>query len=437
MGTGGRAEWVPGEGEGPRVIRRQFVPSGGTQIVRGVWVLTAAAVLLAWLPVVRRSFVRIHRLCQEPNCNSGQLNSQAVSALHAIGLPVQAFAAWDDLLVLFSIAVFCAVGGLIIWRRQDRIGILAGFTLVLFGGITFPLGSPMEVLHNEGPVWGPPANILALAGSIGITLFIFMFPDGRFVPRWAVVFAVAGSVQDILSYLAPGSALDAQDGTSVNAILSILWLCGLVTMVGAQIYRYRAVSDPVERQQTKWVVLGIATALLSFLGLIMLSGFVPAVSRTGAIFLLFNSVFRLVMLPIPLGIGFAMLRYRLWDVDVLINRALVYGSLTLSTVGVYIGGVIGLQALFRAVTGQHSDLAIAIATLAVAALFNPWRHRVQHFIDRRFYRRRYDATRVLAAFSARLRDEVDLDQLSSDLLLATQETLQPRSLALWLPEGER
>jgi hypothetical protein len=108
-----------------------------------------------------------------------------------------------------------------------------------------------------------------------------------------------------------------------------------------------------------------------------------------------------------------------------------------TTVGIYVAGVIGLQALFGAITGQSSDLAIAIATLAVAALFNPWRHRLQGFIDRRFYRRKYDAARVLASFSTRLRDEVDLDQLSADLLSATQETLQPRSLALWLPGGER
>jgi hypothetical protein len=416
---------------------RPFLSESGRQVARALWLLTTAAVLLAWVPVMRRSFVRIHHLCVEPNCNSGQLSPQAAGALHALGIPIEAFAAWDDLLVLISIAVFAGVGGLITWRRQDRIGILAGFTLVLFGGITFPLGSPMEVLQIEGPVWGPPANILALAGSVGITLFIFMFPDGRFVPRWAAAFVVASTLQDFLSYLAPGSALDAQDGTSVNPVLSFLWLVGLVTMVVVQVYRYRVVSNPVERQQTKWVVLGIATALLSFLALITLAATIPGVSNTGGIFLVFDSAFRLVMLPIPLGIGFAMLRYRLWDVDVLINRALVYVSLTVTTVGLYVGGVIGLQALFRAVTGQHSDLAIAIATLAVAALFNPWRHRLQRFIDRRFYRRRYDAARVLAAFNARLRDEVDLDQLTSDLLSATQETLQPRALALWLPGGER
>lgn len=428
---------MAGEGEGHHVIRRLFLPVRAEQVVRVLWVMTVGAVLLAWVPVFRHSFVRIHHLCQEPNCSNGQLNARAASALHAVGIPIQAFAAWDDLLVLLSIAVFCAVGGAIIRHRpKDRMGILAGFTLVLFGGITFGLGSPLDVIRVEGPTWGPPVNVLALLGSIGITLFVFLFPDGRFVPRWIAIGAIASGLQDIPSYLAPGSALDSQDGAA-NSVLSIIWLGGLLLMVGAQVYRYRTVSGPTERQQTKWVVLGIASALMSFLGLILMTGLVPLVSETGGLFLVFDSVFRLVMLPIPIGIGFAMLRYRLWDVDLFINRALVYVSLTVTTVGLYVGGVIGLQALFRAVTGQSSDLAIAIVTLGVAALFNPWRHRLQGFIDRRFYRRKYDAARVLAAFSTRLRDEVDLDQLSADLLSAAHETLQPRVLALWLPGGER
>jgi hypothetical protein len=405
--------------------------------VRALWLLTTTAVVLAQIPVLRSSFIRVRHLCQEPSCNSGQLDAQALQALHAVGIPIQAFAAWDDLLLLTSIAVFCAVGGLIIWRRAgDRMGVIAGFTLVLFGGVTFPMGTPMDILNVEGPVWGLPVNLLALAGSIGITLFMFLFPDGRFVPRWTAIFVLLSVVQDCSAYLAPGSAFDAQDGSSANSFLSILWVAGLLTMVGVQVYRYRAVSGPTERQQTKWVVSGIAAALLSFLSLIFVGALIPFVSHTGAIFLLFNALFRFVMLPIPVSIGFAMLRYRLWDVDLLINRALVYVSLTVTTVGLYVGAVIGLQTLFRAVTSQHSDLAIAIATLAVAALFNPWRHRLQGFIDRRFYRRRYDAARVLAAFNTRLRDEVDLDQLTSDLLAATQETLQPRSLALWLPGGK-
>jgi hypothetical protein len=420
------------------VIRRLFLPGRGEQVVRALWVIAVGTVLLAYVPVLRNSFVRIHQLCTEPNCNNGQLDIQAVRALHAVGLPIQAYAAWDDLLVLISLSVFIAVGGVIIWRRPaDRMGALAGFTLLLFGGITFPLGTPLDVLRLEGSTWGPAVNVLALGGSMAITLFMFLFPDGRFVPRWMAFFAAVSVLQDIPAYLAPGSALDGQDGNPGNPILSMMFIAGVLLMVAAQVYRYRRVSTPIQRQQTKWAVLGIASALMSFLVLILIGATVPAVSNTGGIYLAFNSLFRFVMLPIPVGIGFAMLRYRLWDVDVFINRALVYVSLTVTTVGIYVAGVIGLQALFRAITGQSSDLAIAIATLAVAALFNPWRHRLQGFIDRRFYRRKYDAARVLASFSTRLRDEVDLDQLSADLLSATQETLQPRSLALWLPGGER
>lgn len=421
------------------MIRRRLCLSvAGGHLVRVLWVLTTAAVLLAYIPVLRDSVVRVHQLCTEPNCNSGQLDTQAVAALHAAGIPIQIFAAWDDLLVLISLTVFSAVGSLIIWRRStDRMGILAGFTLVLFGGITFPLGTPMDVLRIEGPSWGPAVNLLAMIGGIAITLFIFLFPDGRFVPHWMAFFGILGSLQTVPSYLAPGSALDSQDGTTANPVLSIVWIAGLIVMVGTQVYRYRAVSNPVERQQTKWVVLGITAAIGTFLTLILTSAAIPAVSHVGGIFLVFQTLFRLVMLPIPIGIGFAMLRYRLWDVDLFINRALVYLSLTVTTIGLYAGSVIGLQALFRTVTGQSSDLAIAIATLAVAALFNPWRHRLQGFIDRRFYRRKYDAARVLAAFTARLRDEVDIEQLSTDLLVAAQETLQPRSVALWLPGGER
>jgi hypothetical protein len=135
---------------------------------------------------------------------------------------------------------------------------------------------------------------------------------------------------------------------------------------------------------------------------------------------------------VPITVGAAILRYRLYDIDLIINRTLVYGSLTLTLGALYVGGVIGLEALFRAVTGQRSDLAVAVATLGVAALFNPWRRRIQAFIDRRFYRRKYDATRTLASFAARLRDEVDLDQLTGDLLAAAQETLQPVSSSLWV-----
>jgi ADP-ribosylglycohydrolase len=137
---------------------------------------------------------------------------------------------------------------------------------------------------------------------------------------------------------------------------------------------------------------------------------------------------------VPVAVGIAILRYRLYEIDLIINRTLVYGAVTATMVAVYFGGVATTQAVFRALTGQQEQpqLAIVISTLVIAALFNPLRQHIQSFIDRRFYRRKYDAAKTLAAFSAKLRDETDLDALSADLVGVVRDTMQPAHASLWL-----
>jgi hypothetical protein len=212
--------------------------------------------------------------------------------------------------------------------------------------------------------------------------------------------------------------------------------------VVAQIYRYARVSGPVQRQQTKWVVFGLAATSLVILSRYVPLLIFPSLSTSSSFYFLISTyVYPVGLLLIPLALGIAILRYRLWDIDILINRTLVYGTLTGLLALLYVGLVITLQALFKGATGQvgASPVVIVISTLAIAALFQPLRRRIQRIIDRRFYRRKYDVAKTLEAFSATLRNEVDLSQLSEQLVAVVQETMQPASVSLWLrtPSQER
>jgi hypothetical protein len=204
----------------------------------------------------------------------------------------------------------------------------------------------------------------------------------------------------------------------------------------AQLYRYRYVSNPAQRQQTKWDVFGLMVAGSGYLGLVSLVVFAPSLEQTLEqnffIRLAVYSAAYLFILLIPISIGIAILRSRLWDIDILINRTLVYGLLTLSLALIYFTSVITFQAFFQAVTEQNSQVAIVASTLVIAALFTPWRRKVQNFIDRRFYRRKYNASKALAGFSATARDEVDLELLTAELLRMVEETIQPAHVSLWL-----
>jgi divalent metal cation (Fe/Co/Zn/Cd) transporter len=201
-----------------------------------------------------------------------------------------------------------------------------------------------------------------------------------------------------------------------------------------QVYRYMRVYTYSERQQTKWLVFGITSGLLLEGASALIGNLLPALSRPDSPYqlLVFNLEGLVIFLLIALSVGIALLRYQLWNIDIIINRALVYGALTVILTAVYVGLVIGLQALLRGFISQDNGVAIVISTLAIAALFQPLRQRLQQLIDRRFYRSKYDAAKIVAAFSATLRQEVDLDQVREQLLAVVQETMQPAHISLWL-----
>jgi hypothetical protein len=216
----------------------------------------------------------------------------------------------------------------------------------------------------------------------------------------------------------------------------------VVSLLWSQIYRYRRSSSEAQRRQTKWVVFGTTLAIVGTFPTRVPLDFSLVDGDTPFVLLVLKVGFALSFLLLPLSMGVAVLRSHLFDIDVVINRTLVYGSLTATLVALYFGGIVVLQRVFVALTGQKSTLAVVASTLLIAALFTPLRRRIQGFIDRRFYRKKYDARKTLEAFSTKLRDETDLEALNNDLVGVVRETMQPAHVSLWLhpdttSEGER
>jgi hypothetical protein len=284
-----------------------------------------------------------------------------------------------------------------------------------------------------------------LVETVALTLLLWLFllfPDGRLQPRWTRLIAVCWPLVIAGTLFLPGSPLDL--GTWPTLLYAGFFLGGLGAAVYAQVWRYRRVSGPIERQQAKWVALGLTIALGNLAVQIALAVFVPpgwpAESPARAVLadLVFYLTEGLAILAIPVSLAVAILRYQLWDIDLIIRRTLVYGTLSVLLAALYLGGVTVLQQLLRPLLGQNNQLAIAGTTLAIAALARPLRRRIQGVIDRRFYRSSYDAARTLTEFSAGLRSETDLDGVSADLLRVVQATLQPAHASLWLrPPAQR
>src|SRR5215211_632278 len=367
------------------------------------------------------------------------------------------YLAGEALISLAAPAIFAVVAALIV-SRQPRNTI--GWVLMVPVGF-FVVSAPLEIyiehVAQETPAPTVPLLLVVWFNNWNWLLLIFpllyiplLFPNGRPpTPRWrwvgvaAIVWAtlfvliVTLSRQFRAEFRAdttPALVLDNPIGVlghDAGERLFGIWIVGLLGLVvvcaAALFVRYRR-ADDTERRQIKWLLYA-STAFLVVYGGGLLSGVGGTTTLGGYIWGVFAA---LSVMALPAAIGIAILRYRLYEIDILINRTLVYGSLTATLVALYFGLIVLLQGLFVFLTGQRSTLAVVASTLLIAALFNPFRRRIQSFIDRRFFRKKYDATKTLEDYSVKLRDETDLDALSNDLVGVVRETMQPAHVSLWL-----
>jgi serine phosphatase RsbU (regulator of sigma subunit) len=389
----------------------------------GVVLLLVLGLSVASIPSYFASLHHILTTPSPPDFGGPLTSSTGLQDLRAAGLSLDFYASYNVLLSIVLLLASVAVGLLIFLRRFDtRIALLASFTLILF-----PTAGNTVNLATLPPAWMLLVQSVHFLSEVCLGLFFYLFPGGQFVPRWVRWLTVG-----LIAYWAAAVFLPT---SHLSIPLRFMLFFGLgVSQVLVQVYRYRRVSSPLERQQTRWVVFGIAVALGGTgIEIVVLYALLPLFFHLSAFaYMIGSAMITIVLLFFPLSLGIAILRSQLWEIDIIINRTLVYGSLTATLALLYFGLIFALQFLLRGIVNQTSAPVVIASTLVIAALFHPLRRRLQTSIARRFYRQMYDAARLIAAFTSTLREEIDLDQLHERLIAAVRDALLPRSVALWL-----
>ncbi len=398
-------------------------------IAQVAWVILAVlafAVFVASLPVF---FIQNQTICAGATCPAGQLSPDSAQAFESLHLSLRTYATFRLLLAIITALVYFSVALVLAWRKfKDWMVLLVALLLVIQGAF-----ATTNVLEAVPSAWQIPSQFVDYLNYVLFFLVFSLFPNGHFVPRWTRWLVVGMAVKMLVVFF-PDWA-ERYYTLDLDQLITIGFFLGLIV---AQIYRYWRSSNQVQRQQTKWVFFGVAVVLLAEIGLSLPYLIIPSLTQQGSLYDLFAATLGFfIPILIPLSLGVAILRYRLWDIDIIINRTLVYGTLTVILAVVYFGLVIALQFLLRGLMRLNSDIAIVASTLAIAALFQPLRKRIQAIIDRRFYRRKYDAAKIIEVFSTTLRNEVDLDRLREELLAVVQETMQPAHVSLWLRQPTR
>lgn len=402
-------------------------------LARSAWLLTVGLVvgLQAFsIPFAYAQMQQTYPL--QHACPDTRYTVAQVAALNAAGISLRFFATWIVANQMVFLLFCVSVATLIFWRRSDEwMAIFSAISLVLWAvyGDNHQMGTACA-LQPHFPALAQVATVLSQLAGICLPLLFYLFPSGHWTPhwtRWMIIPWLAAAVVSV------GSANLFVNHLSVGNVVEPVLLS---TCIIAQVYRYLRVSNPEERRQTKWVVLGMVLGLTGFSVILAWGAFNgnydPTSTRWPLDDFLSAPVIDTFLSVIPISIAIAILRSKLFDIDVLINRVLVYGPVTGLLALLYLVSVIVLQSLAQRITGQTSPLAIVVSTLAIAALFQPLRRNIRTAIDQRFYRHKYDAARTVSKFSELLQHEVDLKRLNEGLLTVVDETMRPAHLSLWL-----
>lgn len=373
--------------------------------IRILWSALALLVLAISFSAIAVSVQQIRTVCTGINCPAGQLTVTEVQGLAALGLPTAVYV-WNGtfwaVLVVLSLLVLAT---LIFWRQPDNpMTILTSFTLLAFFPIFF--NGLMQVLVQVEPVWYTPVTVVEALGIWCALIFFFVFPTGKFAPmqaRWMLLVASAYA----LVLLTLTSWINVLDGrTLLDRLLQYSFWGFLLVGLAAQVYRYHYLAGGVERLQTKWVLFGMALFVIEDIAFNLGSLFFPPSAYPAAAPLLYRFIGQALtnffFLLLIFFLAIAIMRYRLWDIDLLINRTLVYVPLTAILAGLFAATTALLQKIFVALTGQSSDVATALTTLVVVAAFTPIKNKLQSQVDARF-KEGHEPARLLQAFQDQLR----------------------------------
>jgi hypothetical protein len=397
------------------------------------WVVMALLGLIVLIPGIPYfySYVATHTPCLNTPSLSQCISPTPVAfhALQQLGLTISDVAAIELGIVLLMCAIFYATGAIIAWRKWgDGAAVFVSLVLIFYGASgSAQFFTALQETPSVNPVLATAIGFVSAVSLLqwpAFAVVLLTFPTGRFAPRWTWLLILPWITTLVTFVVAAPTAL---------TVISIAFQFG--SLLALQIYRYRRVYNAVQRQQAKWLLAFLAVGIVATLGL-PVPGFIAPGSLVASFTALLDGILgnAVIYLPIAVAIAIALVRYHLYDIDRIIQRTLLYGSLSALLGAMYFALVLGLQFATQALTGRKEQPAfiIVISTLVIAALFLPLRRRLQAGIDRSFYRRKYDAQATIAAFGASLRTETDLETLGNRLEAVAHDTMQPTHVSLWL-----